>query len=156
MVDGALVVVGGDLLPREIPLTRLPLIVGRAVSSDLVLASPLVSRRHCVLEEVNGQLVVRDLGSRNGTFVGRDRVHQASPLPPGGLLTIGTITFRAVYAGYGLPRASVSDDTALAHGPHSDTVSPHAPIRSPISKVPPDRESPEELGARRASPLDSA
>jgi pSer/pThr/pTyr-binding forkhead associated (FHA) protein len=56
----------------------------------------LVSRRHCELREANGQLRVRDLGSLNGTFVGRERVDEAV-LWPGDLLTVGTVTFRAIY-----------------------------------------------------------
>jgi pSer/pThr/pTyr-binding forkhead associated (FHA) protein len=40
--------------------------------------------------------MVRDLGSRNGTFVAHQRVTEAE-LPSGALLTIGAITFRAEY-----------------------------------------------------------
>ena len=61
-----------------------------------MLPHPLVSRQHCELFEANGQLMVRDLGSLNGTFVNNQRITE-SPLPPGELLTIGTVTFRAMY-----------------------------------------------------------
>ena len=40
--------------------------------------------------------MVRDLGSLNGTFIGSERVTEAL-LPAGGLLTVGTVTFRALY-----------------------------------------------------------
>ena len=40
--------------------------------------------------------MVRDLGSTNGTFVGSEKVVE-SVLGPGELLTIGTVTFRALY-----------------------------------------------------------
>ena len=43
-----------------------------------------------------GRLRVRDLGSLNGTFVGSKRIEDAE-VPPGELLTVGTVTFRAVY-----------------------------------------------------------
>ena len=62
----------------------------------MVLPHPLVSRNHCELFESDGKLMVRDLGSLNGTFVNNERITE-SPLAPGELLTIGTVTFRAVY-----------------------------------------------------------
>jgi pSer/pThr/pTyr-binding forkhead associated (FHA) protein len=40
--------------------------------------------------------MVRDLGSLNGTFVNNERITE-SPLAAGELLTVGTVTFRAVY-----------------------------------------------------------
>ena len=43
-------------------------------------------------------LMVRDLGSLNGTFVGEMRIaEQAMPVKPGDLITVGPVTFRAVY-----------------------------------------------------------
>ncbi len=41
-------------------------------------------------------MMVRDLGSRNGTFIRGQRVETA-PVPAGELLTVGGITFRAIY-----------------------------------------------------------
>jgi predicted component of type VI protein secretion system len=94
-LNAKLVVVGGDVKTAEIKL-RLPSTVGRGRGTTIMLPHPLVSRQHCELFEVNGQLMVRDLGSLNGTFVNNQRVTE-SPLPPGELLTIGTVTFRAMY-----------------------------------------------------------
>ena len=90
-----LVVVGGDVKTAEIDL-RLPSTIGRGRGATIMLAHPLVSRQHCELYEASGQLMVRDLGSLNGTFVNNQRVTE-SCVPPGELLTIGTVTFRAVY-----------------------------------------------------------
>jgi predicted component of type VI protein secretion system len=90
-----LVVVGGDVKTTEITL-RLPSTIGRGRGTTIVLPHPLVSRQHCELFEADGQLMVRDLGSLNGTFVNNERVTEA-PLAPGELLTVGTVTFRAVY-----------------------------------------------------------
>ena len=71
--------------------------IGRGSDVKLTLPHPLVSRRHCELFEREGQLVVRDLGSLNGTFVDSKRIDEDEALEPGRLLTIGTVTFRAVY-----------------------------------------------------------
>jgi hypothetical protein len=43
--------------------------VGRGPQSTVVLSSSQVSKRHCVLIASEGQLLVRDEGSSNGTFV---------------------------------------------------------------------------------------
>jgi pSer/pThr/pTyr-binding forkhead associated (FHA) protein len=95
MLDAKLVVVGGEIHAKEFRLD-LPATIGRGRESDIVIGHPLVSRSHCELYEENGKLMVRDLASLNGTFVGRDPVHRKQ-LKPGELLTVGTVTFRAVY-----------------------------------------------------------
>jgi pSer/pThr/pTyr-binding forkhead associated (FHA) protein len=43
--------------------------IGRQSGNSVVLASSKVSKRHCVLVASNGELIVRDEGSSNGTFV---------------------------------------------------------------------------------------
>lgn len=91
-----LVVVGGHDKAQEIRL-KLPTIIGRGKGCTLRLPHPLVSRQHCEIFEMEGRLVVRDLGSLNGTFVNNQRITEAE-LPHGDLLTIGSVTFRAVYA----------------------------------------------------------
>ena len=91
-----LVVVGGDVKTPEVKL-RLPSTVGRGRDCSIMLRHPLVSRQHCELFESAGTLLVRDLGSLNGTFVNNQRIEGDAPLQPGQLLTIGTVTFRAMY-----------------------------------------------------------
>jgi pSer/pThr/pTyr-binding forkhead associated (FHA) protein len=95
-MEAKLVVVGGKAKAEQFALT-LPAIVGRSRSADVPLNHPLVSRQHCELFESDGQLMVRDLGSLNGTFVGDARVTDEVLIEPGGHLTIGSVTFEAVY-----------------------------------------------------------
>ena len=101
ITDAVLIVVGGadQLLADQITLDRFPIRMGRGRENDLVLSHALVSRVHCELFERDGKLFVRDLDSTNGTFVG-SRPIQESPLRPGDLLTVGIVTFRAVYGGF--------------------------------------------------------
>jgi pSer/pThr/pTyr-binding forkhead associated (FHA) protein len=94
-MDAKLVVVGGDVKATEVKL-KLPAVIGRGREATLTLPHPLVSRKHCEIFESNGYLVVRDMGSLNGTFVNNERITE-TVLPPGDLLTLGTVTFRAVY-----------------------------------------------------------
>ena len=69
-------------------VTHLPAILGRSAKSDVRLADPWVSGLHCVLNEIDGTLVVRDLGSKNGLFLNGRRVNDAHVLP-GDRLTLG-------------------------------------------------------------------
>ncbi|MCA9163841.1 MAG: FHA domain-containing protein [Planctomycetales bacterium] len=115
-----LVVVGGDAKAAEVSL-RLPTVIGRGRDVSLTLPHPLVSRRHCEIFESGGQLFVRDLGSLNGTFVGNDRVTEA-PLPPGELLTVGTVTFRAVYEANGTARPTANPAAVVSPTRAADTV----------------------------------
>src|SRR5256885_15704807 len=95
-MDAKLVVVAGDAPAQQYELS-LPTVIGRSRSVGVVVPNPLVSRQHCELFESQGLLMVRDLGSLNGTFVGDMRIAQEAALEPGELLTIGSVTFRAVY-----------------------------------------------------------
>jgi len=74
-MDAKLVIVGGR--PAKADLSEAPTIIGRSRQSDLTVAHPMISRQHCKLFEVDGLLKIQDLGSLNGTFVGRKR----SPKP---------------------------------------------------------------------------
>ena len=70
-------------------MTRLPAILGRDLKSDVRLADPWVSRLHGELNEIDGTLVVRDLGSKHGIFVNGHRgtdshVFQVIASPSGG------------------------------------------------------------------------
>jgi len=54
-----------------------PLVVGRDPGAAIVLADPEVSAFHCELRAVSEGILVRDLGSRNGTYLGPVRVREA-------------------------------------------------------------------------------
>jgi pSer/pThr/pTyr-binding forkhead associated (FHA) protein len=99
---------------------ELPLTIGRGQEASLQLRHALVSRQHCELFEDRGRIMVRDLGSLNGTFVSGERVDTA-PLLPGQLLTIGTVTLRAVYEGDAMLAQSTTDVRVAPVG--EDTVS---------------------------------
>jgi pSer/pThr/pTyr-binding forkhead associated (FHA) protein len=80
----------------EILLEKFPLLVGRSQDAELQLCDSWVSRFHCMLDQIDGTLVVRDLGSCNGTLVNGIPVSE-SPLRPNDQLTVGGSTFRADY-----------------------------------------------------------
>jgi pSer/pThr/pTyr-binding forkhead associated (FHA) protein len=51
-------------------------IIGRDTSCDICITSPSVSREHCVIEQLEGEFVIRDLGSTGGTLQGGHRIEQ--------------------------------------------------------------------------------
>src|SRR5262245_15901184 len=67
--------------------------VGTHESADLRLTDRTVSRFHCELSLVDGQAVVRDPGSRNGTLVDGVRVFHAA-LREGSVVTVGQTQLR--------------------------------------------------------------
>jgi hypothetical protein len=60
--------------------------VGRHPDSDIFLDDVTVSRQHCRILWENGELVVEDSGSTNGTYVNDARVDRASLAPGDGIL----------------------------------------------------------------------
>ena len=72
--------------------------VGRSSTNDVVLASDTkTSRLHAVLERLPAGWCVRDLSSRNGTFVNGARIDRDRPLVPGDEIQVGStrLVFRA-------------------------------------------------------------
>jgi DNA-binding NtrC family response regulator len=65
------------------------LLIGRALDADLHLLDEKVSREHCALEEGPEGYRVRDLGSRNGTFLNGALVEGTAALRPGDQLGVG-------------------------------------------------------------------
>jgi pSer/pThr/pTyr-binding forkhead associated (FHA) protein len=71
-------------------LDRALIVVGRHPNCDARLVSPRVSRWHCCLTEVDGEVWVRDLGSTNGTWIDGRRIHS-------GRLRVGDVLAIAHY-----------------------------------------------------------
>jgi predicted component of type VI protein secretion system len=94
-MEAKLIVVSGKTNKPSVRL-RLPTVIGRSREAGLTVAHPMISRRHCEIFEADGMLMLRDLGSLNGTLVGGQRVDEV-PLRPDDEFTVGPVTFRVVY-----------------------------------------------------------
>ncbi|HTU63644.1 MAG TPA: FHA domain-containing protein, partial [Polyangiales bacterium] len=68
------VVIGRASDARRVQLADLPVHFGRSSDNDVRLSDSAVSERHLRLEPCEAGLLARDLGSKNGTFVGGVRV----------------------------------------------------------------------------------
>lgn len=122
MVNAKLVVVGGDAKKTEVQL-KLPTVIGRGKEAGLTVPHALVSRRHTEIFEREGRLFVRDLDSLNGTYVNNSRIEGDEPLEPDQLLTLGNITFRAVYEIESRPPLSAATSTETVSIDEAKTLS---------------------------------
>jgi len=82
--------------PEDAPLARHPIgmlgaKLGRSAPAEIVFADKRISRRHCEVEIKNGEMLVTDLQSTNGTFVDGERIEAPTVLPAGSELKIGDI-----------------------------------------------------------------
>jgi len=84
-------------------------LVGRKEDCDLRLEHKSVSKMHCVIVKTDGMLMIRDLGSTNGTRVNGQRVRRAILLPDD-QLNVASQKFR-VQLGPELPEAQHEDHT---------------------------------------------
>jgi transcriptional regulator with AAA-type ATPase domain len=82
---------GGDV--RRIVVGESLLEIGRGSESDVIVPDASVSQRHLRLEPCEAGLGLRDLGSRNGTFVNGVRVHTAM-VTEGAVVRIGRTDLR--------------------------------------------------------------
>ncbi|MAG94612.1 MAG: hypothetical protein CMJ48_12815 [Planctomycetaceae bacterium] len=135
---------------------RLPaseLLIGRDDECQIRLGTASdVSRRHCRVMVTDAGVVVRDLGSRNGTFVNDVSIHSETELNPGDLLRIGPMVLQLTGGGVKKPQAKgagasasendiadwLSDDDIQVERKESDTTI----ITSPPAQLPQKKEEP--------------
>lgn len=87
-----------DVLQR-LPLTSFPVLVGRQEGLALAGASPNMSRYHAEIVDRGGRLYVRDLGSKNGTYVNHERLESERVLEEGDVVHFADAEFRLGRAG---------------------------------------------------------
>lgn len=92
-MDVTLKVVAGTNVGQELAVAPPRFFIGRAEDCQLRPKSDLISRHHCVLLVDKESLAVRDLGSRNGTFVNDERVMGERELQMGDRLKVGALEF---------------------------------------------------------------
>lgn len=76
----------GPLPGLALPKDRV--VIGRGAECDVVLASPVISRRHAAIVKSGGKVSIEDLGSPNGIFV-NGRLVKSAALAKGDRIRIG-------------------------------------------------------------------
>ena len=84
-----LVVTAGSSAGTSVPLTEVPIVIGRGADARIILEDDYVSTRHARVGYSGDQWFVEDLGSTNGTYLGSARIHQATALVMGAQIRIG-------------------------------------------------------------------
>jgi hypothetical protein len=84
-----LLVTAGTLAGTSLGLADQQITIGRANDATLVLNDDYASTRHARLFPQDGQWIVEDLGSTNGTYLDRQKVTRPTPVPVGVPIRIG-------------------------------------------------------------------
>ncbi len=98
-------------------------VVGRAVTSDVPIYDPTISRRHAEVGLADGGVRVKDLGSSNGTFLNGARVTEAVATE-NDVITFGKVAYRVKAVSAPAPRPQVV--------PSFDTPKPGVPVGGTI------------------------
>lgn len=89
VTQAAMVVTAGPLRGTSLTLGSTPILIGRAPECTLVLDDDYASNRHARVFQREGEWMVEDLGSTNGTLVSGRRIEGAVPFRPGAQVRIG-------------------------------------------------------------------
>ena len=105
----------------------IPMIVGRTPTSDVSVVDPTISRRHAELVARGDKVLVRDLGSSNGTFVNGNKVEEAS-VEVGEIVTFGKVAFKLTSYAAAVPERVAPPPPSAA--PPGATIVRQIPIRN--------------------------
>jgi hypothetical protein len=113
---------------RRVEVQNIRFSIGRTPENDLTIDDPSLSRRHALIETIEGRFNLSDCGSSNGTFINGRQITAPTQLEDWDVLTFGGIGDVVVRV-------------------EADSVpSPEAPANSPIDRYHP------EVGASAAKP----
>jgi len=111
-----LIVAGGNRAGQVIPVSMEKFVIGRATDCHLRPSSELISRYHCAIL-VDTEVVVRDLGSRNGVRINGEKINAEQKVNNGDKLGIGPLEFFIRISDEPLAEHSERPDAAW-HQPH--------------------------------------
>ncbi|MBI1901403.1 MAG: FHA domain-containing protein [Planctomycetia bacterium] len=103
-----LVIMQGRHAGKRVKLPPTPFVIGRGANCHLRPASASVSRLHCALAPSGPYLVLRDLKSRNGTYLNDRRVSRPTRLRDGDRIRVGELMFQVQ-----IPRAEMTAQPQL-------------------------------------------
>ena len=91
-----LVVLTADLVGRSVDLSGDKTTIGRVEDNKFQIPEPSVSSHHCEVWLKGDDLVVKDLGSTNGTFLHESQLaaDKEAVLKPGQILRLGQVELR--------------------------------------------------------------
>lgn len=118
------------------------ILIGRDEDCDCRLEHKSISKLHCVIVKTDGLLLIRDLGSTNGTRVNGQRVRRAALLP-NDTVAVANLRFRVQFGTELEPEPEQEPHPATGDG-----INSNGPIRrNALPDVYPDAN-----GSEQASP----
>jgi len=89
----------GKASGQSIPIKLSQFLIGRDPQCHLRPASPVISKRHCVVLVKKGKVFIRDFDSTNGTIVNDERIEGERELKNDDVIQLGPISFRVLMEG---------------------------------------------------------
>ena len=91
--EACLVVIYGLELGKKFNLNRPQIVIGRSSKADIQIDQEAVSRNHCKIINTGNAIMLRDMGSTNGTYV-NDEMIDEYVLRDGDFIKIGRTIFK--------------------------------------------------------------
>jgi len=132
-MEARITVISGPFRGQTFQIPRGKFIIGRESDCQLFLDSNFISRHHCVLLMDDYTLRIRDLGSKNGTYVNRDLAPTGERiLVHGDTIRVADLLFRVEITSAGAdPRMVVVPTKELWH---TELLEERKPSPSPKRK----------------------
>jgi predicted component of type VI protein secretion system len=89
-----LVVLTQSMAGRSCDLASERTTIGRVEENNFQISEPSVSSRHCEILLRGNDVVVKDLGSTNGTFINGEKITEEGVLKPGQTLRLGNVELK--------------------------------------------------------------
>jgi len=89
-IQDHLIVTKGPRTGEKIPLSKLPIIIGREESVDFPVKLENISRKHMRVSKGDAGYVIEDLNSSNGTFVNNERLEKLGQVQDGDMIGLGS------------------------------------------------------------------
>jgi pilus assembly protein CpaF len=127
---------GGE--SKDLTFDKTEIRVGRVRDNDIVLPKGNVSKHHCRLVLQNGQLLVEDLGSTNGTYVNGRKIGEATSISTADKVFVGDFAIRVIGGvRAGEPQLGFTPPPHAASAPEAGSLSTALPRRAPPPPPPP-------------------
>lgn len=141
---------------RDFAMTAPKTVIGRKSDAALRIPTADVSREHCEVELAGNDVILRDLGSSNGTYLNGKRIAEARVMA-GDKISIGPVTFIVQINGLP-PRITPFDvrpEPLVTAAKPAPAPTPTASAPKPAAPAPPKPAGPAKpAAAPQGSPLD--
>ncbi|OUM02393.1 FHA domain-containing protein [Variovorax sp. JS1663] len=125
-----LIVLARNSSVRQINIAGPSTTIGRAVGNRVCIDSDKVSRQHALIQWSGDRYLLSDLGSRNGSYVNRERVVGSRPLANGDAITLGDCQLRFLYSSEMLPATEALSLVTMTGELEHAAAARRAPVRA--------------------------